>query len=99
MTVICPDCNNGKIFGMGCPGFKPMALTCPRCKGTGIIDEVMLKWIKAGSILRYNRLNRDIGLREEAKILKIRPSLLSEYERGVKNPNELNTGGTKDGTV
>ena len=93
MQIICPDCKDGKIFGFGCPGFRPMALTCPRCKGTGIIDEVMLKWIKAGDILRNNRRNRNLTCREEAKRLKIRFSLLSEYERGIKNPNELNVGG------
>lgn len=99
MQIICPDCNDGKIFGIGCSGFKFMALTCPRCKGTGVIDEVMLEWIKTGDILRNNRRNSRLTCREEAKRLKIRFSLLSEYERGIRNPNELNIGGTQNGIV
>ena len=85
--TFCPDCKGeGELFGFGCPGFRPMMLACPRCKGSGEVPRIQLTWIKIGDRMKEVRFDHLITAREASKLLKMKWSLYSEYERGIRNP-------------
>lgn len=84
----CPRCIEGKIFGIGCPGFKPIEMTCNICNGTAEITEEQSEWIKRGAELRATRRTADVGPTEGARILGIPMSELCAMENGRKKPEE-----------
>ena len=81
----CPECENGKIV----PAFHPMILGCPRCNGKGEIPDIQEEWIKKGAEYKRIRLEHGLGLRFGADQLGIQASVLSEYERGMRDPQEF----------
>lgn len=83
----CPECKDGKIFGFAC--LRPVSLPCPRCKSTGEVPDIQTKWMKSGEEIKRIRRDNGMGLTAGAKYLGIKPSELSEYERGMKNPIKI----------
>lgn len=96
----CPDCDNGKseppVFIKWSPGRKPATdadmrealeklSVCDRCHGTGAVPEEMAEWINHGEQMRLLRLSAGVGLRDGAQMLGVRPSELSDLERGMVN--------------
>lgn len=86
---ICPTCNGKKeVFGIGCPGFKPIVMDCNTCDGKGKITEQQVERMKDGEKLRQERLGRRMTLRAEANRLGMDVVKLSDIEHGkIKNEN------------
>lgn len=81
--MICPTCNGEKVVhGFACPGFKPYALPCRDCGGTGKRDDELLALRKLCDEIRAERARLDLSLREAAKRLDMLPSALSDVEMG-----------------
>ena len=81
---VCPTCEGkNEIFGIGCPGFKPILITCHTCNGKGEITDVQIERMKDGEKLRQERLKRRMSLRNEAKRLNINVIELSDIEHGI----------------
>lgn len=79
----CLSCNGTKeIHGFGCPGFKPITMPCPLCKGTGEISEEQSQWISHGKKLREARIALRRTLREEARLRGVGMAEWSDIEFG-----------------
>ena len=79
----CPDCNGaGKNRVLACPPGELREIICSLCGGSGKISPKQARWIEHGKMLRQDRLNRNLSLREEAERLRITPYILSQIERG-----------------
>ena len=79
--IKCPSCKGEKkLYGIGCPGFKPIEMDCPNCDKNGEIEK---EKYEAGQKRKKNRLKRKMTLRKEAQRLGICPAELSQIERGI----------------
>ena len=89
----CPRCKGEKVIhGFGCPGFKPIAIPCPQCDGSGSVISEMAQWIEHGKKLRDERVKRRITLREMAKFKGLSAVELSDIELGRVNNLGINYG-------
>jgi ribosome-binding protein aMBF1 (putative translation factor) len=85
----CPECKGKGCYHSqrfvnstsGCR-YEEGERECGTCKGTGSITDDHAERIKQGEARRRDRISRDMSLREEAKRLGIKPSELSDIERG-----------------
>ncbi|KKM68704.1 hypothetical protein LCGC14_1458190 [marine sediment metagenome] len=92
MKITCPECKGeGEISGIGCPGFVPIVLPCRLCGGTKeekgegqVLQSLYERYIGARS-LRDKRVSCGVSLREMAKQIGVRPSRVSDIERGYVN--------------
>ena len=83
----CPQCDGfGELFGLGCPGLKPVSFKCDLCAGTGVIDDKQRLWRLQGQKLKDRRIKMGISLRRCAKRYKLDAGNLSKMERGVIKP-------------
>ena len=90
---LCPDCGGlGKqvaMFPRYAPGTpasekrRVIELKCPLCGGRGEIDDATKRRREKGALLRKERLDRGMGLRQEAERLGISASELSKREQGI----------------
>ena len=79
----CPTCDGEKtVVGIGCPGFKRVEIPCFTCNGSGDCAEAQIEAIRKGKLMRDQRIKADRSLREQADILGIKASTLSDLERG-----------------
>lgn len=78
----CPNCKHGKIYGFGCPDFKPIKIVCDICKGTGKLPEDIIYDPERGEEQKNCRVKQKITLRDAAKKLKMSALELSKRERG-----------------
>lgn len=79
----CPDCKGvGKVYGFGCPGFRPMELPCSTCDGTGQVDAAYVARKVEGERYRQARIERRETVRQCAVRLGVDPSQLSHFEHG-----------------
>lgn len=85
--MICPECVKGRLYGIA--HMKSIEMECPRCKGTAEVPDIQAEWIEIGKEIKRLRLENNLGLRAGAVELGIQPSILSEYERGMRNPEDL----------
>ena len=86
----CPDCKGeGKMFGFGCPGFRPMELPCNTCEGTGQVDAAYVARKAEGEHHRQARVERRETLRQCSIRLGVDPSKLSHYEHGRTVPADV----------
>lgn len=85
--VKCPDCKGeGVTHGFGCPGFIPITIPCLLCEGAKVVDAKVLEWKKIGEQMRQNRIERGKTLRVEAQERGLDAVVLSEMERGAREP-------------
>lgn len=89
MKVTCPECKGeGEIVGVGCPGLVRVAISCRLCggtkeeKGEGQILQSTYEQYIGGHKLRDKRVSCDVSLRELARQIGVRPSRISDIERG-----------------
>lgn len=86
-SVKCPRCDGaGKTFGMACPGFVPVEMECLVCHGAGAVSQETVEQVAEGRAIAKRRISKDLSLRELAKKLGVRPTRMSEIERGLKAP-------------
>jgi len=69
--------------------FVPFTEKCSSCDGAGEITDLREAWIRQGEQLRASRLARDMSLREFARCLGVKPSALSNAERGRVDPTPM----------
>lgn len=87
--MICPDCNGEKKvfahvnFGELDPRNGFGWIGCSRCEGIGDVPDAQAEWISEGIRRHYDRVSRDVSLREEAQRLGIPVVSLSKMERGI----------------
>ena len=88
--MTCPDCHgDGHVYGLGCPGMKPVSVPCRSCNGSGSVDSAFLARRALGAQIRSARTTRDLSLREAAKRLGVSSVVLSDAERGLSDPAAL----------
>ena len=79
----CPNCKGrGEMYGYGCPGFKPIAIKCDICKGSGQLPDTVEYDPERGNGQKRRRIEENITLRELARRMGIPTSQLSQQERG-----------------
>lgn len=94
--MICPDCKGEGIQPIAFPHNKEMCtIKCTRCKGKKNVSDCTPEWQQKGEIVKNQRINKRITLRNACKKLKLDPVVASEMERGVIEPdinlyNDLN---------
>lgn len=80
----CPQCVKGELIDI----IGRARVPCNRCDGSCRISQQQYDWMCRGELLRRNREDADIGLREGAELLGMKASELSAYECGrVDNSN------------
>jgi DnaJ-class molecular chaperone len=91
----CPECKGkGKYFSRrllntteGCR-YQEGIESCDTCRGEGSISEEHAARIEEGERRRKDRISRRVSLIEEAKVLGISASVLSDIEHGrIREPN------------
>jgi len=88
----CPDCSgDGKVIGLfairtdgGCDPCREFP--CFRCGGSGSVPDETTVWMTTGKAMREDRKSRRNTLRKEAEERGMRPSVLSDMERGRVEP-------------
>lgn len=97
--ITCPKCRGDKLSANFLPAFPSKKMLektieelreifhCTQCGGKGKVPKEMLQWIKDGEILKDKRIKASYTLRNAARMFKIKPSTLSEMERGIIKPN------------
>lgn len=81
---ICPQCEgSGRIESL-----KPTKgiLECDLCEGYGYISGNILAQTAQGKALREWRVNQGLTLRQCSNLYNLDPVILSEMERGVREP-------------
>lgn len=95
MNYRCPLCNGAKTqlamfprYVHGYTGERKacIEMPCSLCQGSGTIQEEQLRWYEDGRLMRAERINRGVGLRQEAEIRGMLPSELSNMEQGRIKP-------------
>ena len=87
---VCPRCDGKKEMTAFVDGRRTdgshwgdlRTLKCFTCKGGGTVTDKHMERIKAGEMMRENRVQKGLGLREAAKQLGIIATELSSRERG-----------------
>lgn len=83
--IACPHCKGKKVF-LSFITIKgkcsPQEIDCFTCKGAGSITEDHSDRIVKGEMVRLDRINRKLSLRQEAQRLGIKPIGLARLERG-----------------
>lgn len=80
----CETCEGtGKVRGIGCgpDGCGLIELACRGCQGSGVVTPATEELVAACETLRRIRQDRDLSLREAARMLKISATDLSDLER------------------
>ncbi len=81
--IECTVCHGKKeVFGIGCPGFKPIVIGCDLCDSTGKINATK-ESILEGKRIRAERLNNGKTLRIYCKENNIDPMIQSKLEHGI----------------
>ena len=78
----CPYCNNGIIEGIDFKNRRLIELDCSACNGTCEINEEAYKY---GQKIKELRLQKEITLRNGARLLGVNVSELSKLERGAES--------------
>lgn len=92
MAITCPDCKGTKVLFalVDGPDYSgPMNIGCPRCKGSGEVDENTERWMKIGGTHRTWRVAQHVSLSECATVLGVTPAELSGMENGRVDPTRL----------
>lgn len=80
--AVCPDCHGltaiTDLFGKSSP--------CGRCERTGMVPAEMPGWMAEGERMRVDRVDRGVGLREEAESRGMTARELCDMEMGRAKP-------------
>lgn len=83
INMECTSClGKGEIFGIGCPGFKPIVIDCDLCGSTGKINATK-ESILEGNRIKAERLDNGKSLRTYCKENNIDPIIQSKLEHGI----------------
>ena len=86
--IICPDCKGEREIIIPFPrNPEKCTLKCPRCHGKGIVSGKKPEWMKKGEILKDRRIEKKLTLRNACRILNMDCVVLSEMERGCREPD------------
>ena len=95
--MICPKCKGKKeeigLFPCWAEGVpkkqrKPyVVIPCIQCGGNGIVSNKTPQWMKNGDIIKDRRISYRLTLRNACKLLKMNAIVLSEMERGAREPD------------
>ncbi len=89
MPYKCLQCENGKLFGVGCQGFKPVEIDCPDCHGTGEITDEQAYWVQLGDHLWIWRVEQQLTARAAAQQAGVAMSAWFYAERGRTDPRPV----------
>jgi len=84
--IDCPTCKGDgvlRVFSREHP-----IIPCHFCNGEGKVNDIHLKWMKEGKILREKRIAKRLTIRKAAKLHKMRPSDLCNMEIGLIQPRK-----------
>jgi DNA-binding XRE family transcriptional regulator len=90
MVVACPRCKGNKggngFVNRGAAGCAVEFIPCGVCRGQGMVEPHVRGWYDAGDKFRALRRQRDLSLREAAKVIGVSVVDVSEAERGIRDP-------------
>ena len=84
--ITCLDCDGRGTF---IAAFKALSIPCDRCKGTGNVPEIHLKWYKEGQKHYTARIERRETLLDASCRMVVDAKRLSDAERGCIDPKEV----------
>ncbi len=85
--ITCPECHGHKTgLAIVMTAGKAFEMDCPTCNGTGQVTAEFMLRLHEGRAMRDARIQRGVGLREEAERRGILPSDLCKMENGHLEP-------------
>lgn len=88
-AMVCVACDGqGKTVGYACPGFRRIEMACAPCGGSGVAPPWQAEAVARGTVLRNERMARNVSQREEAKRIGVDVVVLSQAENGRRPVSE-----------